>query len=86
MRTQKRLGNRLRAAIEERGLTQADVAILTGLSYAVVRRIVRDGYDPLLLHALRVGAVLGMPVEELFWLEDERPDEVRTREATVGVL
>jgi len=61
-----RVENRLRDELRERGLTQADLAMMAGLPYTTVLRLSRPGSNPPLEHALRVGAALEVGVEELF--------------------
>ena len=61
--------NRLRAALEERHLTQVDLADLSGVSYPTIRRLLRPDSNPFLDDALRVARVLDASLERLFWLE-----------------
>jgi transcriptional regulator with XRE-family HTH domain len=67
-----RCGNRLHAILRERRLSLTDLATLTGLPYTTILRMARAGGNPLLEHALRVGAVLDASVEELFWVRKGR--------------
>ena len=61
-----RVENRLREELRDRGLTQADLAMMTGLPYTTVLRLSRSNSNPPLEHALRVGAALELEIEELF--------------------
>lgn len=61
--------NRLRLALTASGMTQSDLAELTGISYATIKRLVRPGSNPMLHQALRISAVLQIPVERLFWID-----------------
>jgi len=61
--------NRLRAALEERRLTQVDLADLSGVPYPTIRRLLRPDSNPFLDDALRVARVLDASLERLFWLE-----------------
>jgi transcriptional regulator with XRE-family HTH domain len=62
------LGNRLRAELEDRRLSQADLAELTEIPYVTVQRLVRPGSNPFLDDALRITRVLEVPLERLFWI------------------
>lgn len=53
-----------------RGLTQAGLAKLIGVSRQTVVEIEGSGYNPSVMVALRLAAVLGVPVEQLFSLPD----------------
>lgn len=61
-----RVENRLREELRDRGLTQADLAMMAGLPYTTVLRLSRANSNPPLEHALRIGAALELEVEELF--------------------
>jgi len=63
--------NRLRVLLDERRVSQSELAYLTNLPYTTVRRLVRQGCNPSLDHVLRLSAVLGAPVEEMFVLDRE---------------
>jgi DNA-binding XRE family transcriptional regulator len=64
-----RVRNRLREALRDRGLTQADLAMMASLPYTTVLRLSRPGSNPPLEHALRVGAALDLGVEDLFQID-----------------
>ena len=64
------LANQLRMALEERRLSQVDLADLAGIPYPRLRRLLRPGSNPFLDDALRVARVLDVPVARLFWLEE----------------
>lgn len=64
--------NRLRVVLDEHRLTGAETARLTGLPYATVLHLMQPGYDGLLEDALAVCGMLGVRVEEVFWLENAR--------------
>lgn len=69
----ERLENRLRAAREARGLTQADLAGLIGVSRKTVNTVENGVFIPSTVIALKLASVLGEPVESLFRLVEERP-------------
>jgi transcriptional regulator with XRE-family HTH domain len=62
------IANRVRAALEERRLSQVDLAELTGVPYTTIRRLVQPESNPFLDDVLRVARVLEIPVARLFWL------------------
>jgi len=66
-----RVGNRLRAELADRHWSQQDLADLSGLPYATVRRLLRSAEDPPLHLALAVCGALGIELEDLYWLEAE---------------
>jgi DNA-binding XRE family transcriptional regulator len=69
-----RCENRLRVTLEQRRLSRTDLATLSGLPYTTVLRLVRARGNPPLEQALRISAVLDIPVEKVFWL---RVNDVR---------
>jgi DNA-binding XRE family transcriptional regulator len=64
-----RLANRLRVARVERNLSQTELARAAGVSRQTISSIETGQYGPSALLALRLAAVLGVPVAELFWIE-----------------
>ena len=64
------LGNRLNALRAERGLTQAALAELVGVSRKTINTVENGVFVPSALLALRIARALGRPVEEVFFLED----------------
>jgi DNA-binding XRE family transcriptional regulator len=64
-----RVANRLCAILNERQLTQTDLAEMTGLPYAVIRRMMRQGCNPPLHLALLVSRVLDVPIQQLYSVE-----------------
>lgn len=58
--------SKLRKVLEERGLTQAQVADALGLSSSRMSQYVTGKRRPALPVALRIAAYLGTTVEELF--------------------
>ena len=65
----ERLGNRLNALRAERGLTQAALAELVGVSRKTINTVENGVFVPSALLALRIARALGRPVEEVFFLE-----------------
>jgi putative transcriptional regulator len=66
-----RLANRLHVARAERRLSQTELARAVGVSRQTISSIETGQYGPSALLALRLAAVLGVSVENLFWLEGE---------------
>ena len=64
------LGNRLLALRGERGLTQAALAELVGVSRKTINTVENGVFVPSTLLALRIARALDRPVEEVFFLED----------------
>jgi putative transcriptional regulator len=67
-----RLANRLRVARAERDLSQTELAQAVGVSRQTISSIETGQYGPSALLALRLAAVLAIPVAELFWIEGDR--------------
>ncbi len=64
------LGNRLHDLRTERGLTQAALAELVGVSRKTINTVENGVFIPSTLLALRLARALGCPVETIFSLED----------------
>lgn len=64
------LSNRLHDLRTERGLTQAALAELVGVSRKTVNTVENGVFIPSTLLALRLARALGCPVEAIFSLED----------------
>lgn len=61
--------NRLREVVEERLISQQELATLTGLPYSTVRRLASDQANVPLHVAWLITDVLDLEIEELFSLE-----------------
>lgn len=62
--------NRLRVLRAERDWTQEDLAGRIGVTRHAVMAIEAGKYNPSLPLALKIAALVGQPVEEIFALED----------------
>jgi putative transcriptional regulator len=63
--------NRLRALRADAGWSQAALAERLGVSRQTVNAIETGRYDPSLPLAFAIGAVFGLPIEELFFPDTE---------------
>jgi len=69
-----KLGNRLKVGRAERGLTQAELARLAGVTRQTISSIENREFVPSTLLAFVLAKRLWMPVEELFSLEGDEDD------------
>ena len=67
----ERLANRIKEYRGELGLTQAELAERCGVTRKTVNTVENLVFTPSALLALKLAAALGVPVEQLFWLERE---------------
>ncbi|MGY8526242.1 helix-turn-helix transcriptional regulator [Paracidovorax citrulli] len=58
--------NHVRALRAERGLSQADLAAVLGVSRQTVNAIENGRYDPSLPLAFAIGRAFGLPIEQIF--------------------
>lgn len=68
-----RLGNRLKVARAERGLSQEQLALLAGVTRQTVSAVETGQYCPSTLLAFLFAKELGKRVDEVFFLEGENP-------------
>jgi putative transcriptional regulator len=68
---ERRLANRLKEIRAQRGLTQADLALLAGVSRNTINTIENGVFTPSTLLALTLAEVLKLRVEDIFTLEKE---------------
>ena len=66
--------NCIRALRKARGLRQEDLAALLGVSRQTIIAMENDKYDPSLALAMRLARLLGRPVEEIFFLEENKTE------------
>ena len=64
--------NRVEELRAEAELSRQELADQVGVHYQTIGYIERGEYAPSLVLALRIASVLGYPVEEVFWLEEEK--------------
>jgi putative transcriptional regulator len=65
----ERLYNRLKEIRTERGLTQAQLAELVGVTRKTVNTVENGVFSPSAILAIKLAAALSVPVEQLFWIE-----------------
>ena len=66
----ERLHNRLHELRAEHSLTQAALAELVGVSRKTINTVENGVFVPSTVLALKLARALGLPVEEIFFLED----------------
>ena len=71
--TAQKLGNRLKVARAERGLSQEELAALVGVTRQTISAIETRQYCPSALLAFLLAKQLGKRVDELFFLEVKNP-------------
>ena len=64
------LGNRIREARENKGLTQAELAGLVGVSRKTINTVENGVFIPSTVVALKLAKALGCAVEELFFIAE----------------
>lgn len=69
---EEQVANRVEQLRAENGLSRQELADEVGVHYQTIGYIERGEYSPSLVLALRISSVLGSPVEELFWLDEEK--------------
>lgn len=63
------LRNRLKTIRAARGLTQADLAVMAGVSRKTINTIENEVFVPSTFLALSLAAALDLKVEEIFFLD-----------------
>jgi putative transcriptional regulator len=65
------LGNKLREARDAKGWTQAELAAAIGVSRKTINTVENGVFIPSTLVALKLAEALGLPVEDLFFLDGD---------------
>ena len=68
---EERIANSVEQLRTQAGLSRQDLADQVGVHYQTIGYIERGEYSPSLVLALRIAAVLGASLEDVFWLEEE---------------
>jgi putative transcriptional regulator len=71
----ERLINHLRAERARRNLTQADLAVLVGVSRKTINTVENSVFVPSTLLALQLARAFGMPLESLFEIGNTEDQE-----------
>lgn len=66
------LGNAMKAARAELGLTQADLAAAVGVTRKTINTVENGVFTPSAVLALKIARALGKSFDEVFFLEAER--------------
>ncbi len=64
--------NDIRRLRKEKGLRQEDVANLVGVTRQTIIAVENDKYNPTLELAMKLAHLLGVTVEEVFFLDDDQ--------------
>lgn len=62
---------RMKAARQDKGLSQEELARLAGVSRQTINMIERGDFNPSLHLCLGICRILGRTLDELFWEEEE---------------
>ena len=62
---------RMKAARQDKGLSQEELARLAGVSRQTINMIERGDFNPSLHLCLAICRILGRTLDELFWEEEE---------------
>ena len=65
------VGNRIEQARSERELSRGELADLVGVHYQTMGYLERGEYNPSLELALKISRALDIPLEDIFWLEND---------------
>lgn len=69
------VGNKIREYRLDRGLTQEELAKLVGVSRQTIIAMEKGGYTPSVQLALELARSLEIPIDKLFWLDDDKEVE-----------
>lgn len=64
----KAFGEHLKSLLEEKGMTQAELARRTGLTEASVSRYIKGERTPRILQAYRMALIIGVDMNTLIYL------------------
>ena len=67
--------NQIRDLRKKKGFTQQKLATVLGVSRQTVIAIENGRYHPSLELAFRIGRVMDLPLEEIFFYQEEEDDE-----------
>jgi putative transcriptional regulator len=67
----KSVGNSLKEIRMKLGITQAELAELVGVARVSIISIEKGHFIPTIETALRIGKALDVPIEQIFWLQEQ---------------
>ena len=70
--THNLVGNKIKEYRHKKGITQAELAEMVGIARVSIISIEKGRHLPTIETALRLQKALGISLEELFWLKDEK--------------
>ena len=68
----QRIGNNVKALRKEHQMTQAVLAEKVGIARVSIISIESSRYIPTIETALKISRALGLPVDQIFWLKEEK--------------
>jgi putative transcriptional regulator len=68
--THKSVGNNIKEIRTKLGITQAELAEIVGVARVSIISIEKGHFIPTIETALRISKVLGVPIEQMFWLQE----------------
>ena len=71
---EERVANRVEEMRSSIDLSRQELAEQVGVHYQTIGYIERGEYSPSLVLALRIASVLGVSVEDIFWLDEENDE------------
>ena len=66
------VGNRIEQIRDQRGLSRGELADLVGVHYQTMGYLERGEYNPSLELALKISRAVQVPLEQIFWLDDDK--------------
>jgi len=67
-----KVNNKLRLIRRTRDLTQEELGVALGVTRHTILALENRKYEPSIALALKIARFFEMPVEDIFWLEEER--------------
>lgn len=64
------MNEKMRAARKEKGLSQAELATIIGVSRQTVNMVESGDYNPTIALCLKICKALGQTLDQLFWEEE----------------
>jgi putative transcriptional regulator len=74
--------NRIEQARDAKSLSRGELADLVGVHYQTMGYLERGEYNPSLELALKIARALEVPLEDIFWLDDQVKSPTEETEKT----